>query len=51
MDGATLLVVQKSKTLKILGAVGGLFLVSFLPFVTLKIKSGCKKRCLYFKIS
>ena len=30
MNGKTLLVVQES-TLKMLGAVGGLFLVSFLP--------------------
>ena len=32
-----------------LGAVGGLFLVSFLPlFVTLKIKSGSKKGVFIF---
>ena len=40
---------SKIKTLKMLGALGGLFLVFFYLFVTLKIKSGRKKVSLHSK--
>ena len=38
----------KIKMLKMLGAVGELFLVSFLPFCDLENQIWVAKRCLYF---
>ena len=49
MDRATLLVVQKStEALKMLGAVGGFVLVSFLPFCDLENQIWVEERWLYF---